>query len=93
MGDLKVADSEYSSIATSVKEIGSLSNDHIKRYNDILTRISENAVKGGNLYFNLINFTENVRKLEDQINEVTELLKKQAESYIEKIDEKDEYLY
>ena len=93
MGNLKINDAEYETLATASLKICEVADKQIKEYLSILENILDKAVTHGNIYNCLTLFFEKAKKFEEYVMPVGDDLNKTATDYLDEINEKDQYLY
>jgi len=93
MGNLIVADSEYISLQEKYLTLGKKTENLVSEYIQLLNEVCENSITSGTVYSNLMSFKEECEGLKEQISEITNLLSRNMRTYIDKIDDKDQYIY
>lgn len=93
MGNLKVADEEYTDIGTKIEDFGTVAEKQIETYFLILKDICSSSIADGYVHDNLVSFYNNSITLQGQISELTQLCKNTCTNYVDRIDQEDQYLY
>jgi hypothetical protein len=93
MGNLKVADSEYTTLAHRYSSLAFKLDTAYQSYVDILATICQNAISDGTVHKNLQAFTETAQALCGQFNEIALDTSEMCSGFVNGIDEADRYLY
>lgn len=93
MGNLIVADSEYMLLQEKYLTLGEKMEHQIIEYTQILNEICESSITSGAVYSNLMSFKGECEGVKAEIKEIANLLSQNMRDYIDKIDDKDQYIY
>lgn len=89
-----IIDDEYcASMASYFYAQGNHLNIMVKNYIDAVEKVKSNAIKEGEVAEALEAYITYVKKLDEQIKEISIIVKKQVEDFLTQIDDADEYLF
>jgi len=92
-GNLVVADDEFFSLAEQYRSFGAAFDTQFNAYIQILKGVCADGVSEGNIYENLVAFMGTVQLLQGEFTQALSAASALCESYVETIDDADDYLY
>lgn len=93
MAELIVYDESINNTGDYIKNLSSKLQEGIDNYINIVTEIKTNAVKSGDVSDKLDIFIQYVNQLNSMISSVGDEISMDMVTFLEEIDQKDEYLY
>ena len=78
---------------TFIKNVGTIAEQQVEAYFEILGAVLEGAITAGDVYDNLTMFYGQAQVVKGTIGEVCNIVDADDVAYLAEIDEKDEYLY
>ncbi|MDR3307290.1 MAG: hypothetical protein LBS58_00100 [Coriobacteriales bacterium] len=93
MSDLVVVDSEYEELQKYIIDYGKAAETMLASYLTVMNDVHTAGLVSGNAATNLKAFNSRVEKLQGTIQYLTQAISNKLESFVEAIDDKDEYLY
>lgn len=93
MRDLIIKDEEIQCFSEELQELQNIMEGSLSTVTDQLTKAYAEAVPSGDFHSNLEIYVEALKGMFGQMGYITEKIKKEADAYIQEIDEIDGELY
>jgi hypothetical protein len=93
MGNLIVADDEYTEAKKAIESFGKAAEKRIEKYVSIMEKVSSTAIKDGTVADNLKKYIEAMKLTKGTVELFTQSLAGAADGFLGEIDANDEYLY
>ena len=91
--DLVVYDDDCKEIGKDYKKLADEFNTYLNTYSQILDRVINSGIKSGKVHNNLVKFSEAVKGLNGQIDDLANTANECGNDFVSDIDEADSYLY
>ena len=93
VNDLRVVDEQFEEYFTAITSFGKVAEEQLTEYLRILAGLCDTAITEGSVAANFKAFSLHAVGLMGRIQEMCDLLQASNTSFLEAIDEADEYLY